>query len=153
MKIEIEVKDYLTDEQIQEAALVILERELYRQINKEASLERVLANLTGEYIFSRVCEHIQIGREEIERIIAENVKKALESDHIMYQVFRRKDVWDRSESPAVKILDDVLAATRPVIEQEVERRIAEYPFRELTEEIEDTIYGVICRKLRESKEE
>lgn len=149
MKVEIDIQDYLDNEQIKEAALSIVEREFYRQINKESALERVLANLTGEYIFSRVCEHIQIGREEIERIIAENVKKALESDHIKYQVFRRQDVWDRSESPAVKILDDVLAETRPVIEQEVERRIAEYPFRELVDEIEDTIYGVICRKLRE----
>ena len=96
-----------------------------------------------------VCDKLNVDREYIESAIADGIKKAIEGDTIKYKVFQRKDVWERSESPAVKILDEVLANSRPLIEAEVEKRIKEYPFRELREEIEDTIYGIICHKLKE----
>ena len=92
---------------------------------------------------------MNITREYVESAIADGIKKAIEGDTIKYKVFQRKDAWDRSESPAVKILDDALANSKDLIEAEVEKRIKEYDFRELRETIEDTIYDVICRKLRE----
>ena len=149
MDVIIDVNEYLSQDDIKDAALRALEQMFYNQLRKESEIDRVLSNLSGEYIFSRVCEHLKISREEIERVIVDKIRDALTGDYIKYQVFRRKDAWDRSESPAVGILDDVLKGCRPIIEEEVEKRIAEYDFRELREEIENTIYGVICRKLRE----
>lgn len=149
MKIEIDVHDYISEEEIKNEALYALRALFLSQLRKESDIERVLSNLTHEYVFKFVCEKLNITREYVESAIADGIKKAIEGDMIKYKVFQRKDAWDRSESPAVKILDDALANSKELIEAEVERRIKEYDFRELREEIEDTIYEVICRKLKE----
>lgn len=149
MNISIDVNDYLTEEDICNEAKAALHYAFSDQLRKESDVERVLSNLTQGYIFRMVCDKLNVDREYIESAIADGIKKAIEGDTIKYKVFQRKDVWERSESPAVKILDEVLANSRPLIEAEVEKRIKEYPFRELREEIEDTIYGIICQKLKE----
>ena len=149
MNIEIDIHDYLSEEDIENEAIHALRGLFANQLRKEADIERVLSNLTHEYIFKMVCDKLNVDREYIESAIADGVKKAIEGDTIKYKVFQRKDAWERSESPAVKILDDTLASSKELIEAEVERRIKEYDFRELRETIEDTIYEVICRKLKE----
>ena len=79
----------------------------------------------------------------------EGIEKALQPDSIKYQVFRRKDAWQNTESPAVAILDSVLKDCRPKIEEMVNKIIEQYDFKELHEEIADTIYYCVIRKLRE----
>ena len=149
MNIEIDVSDYLSEEDIRRTAMAALQYAFAAQLQKEADVERVLANLTHEYVFKAVCDKLNVDREHIEQAISDGIKKAIEGDTIRWKVFRRKDAWERSESPAVKILDDALANSKDLIEAEVEKRIKEYDFRELRETIENTIYDVICRKLRE----
>lgn len=149
MTIEIDLHDYLSEEDIQYEARNALRGLFANQLRKEADIARVLSNLTHEYIFKMVCDKLNVDREYIESAIADGVKKAIEGDTIKYKVFQRKDAWERSESPAVKILDDALVNSKELIEAEVEKRIREYDFHELQEEIQDTIYEVICRKLKE----
>lgn len=149
MEVSLNIEHYLDREDIRKALLDALAYRFAALIRSEADVERVLANLSAEYVFTELCKHLAISREELERRIIDGVDRAMDPDHIKFQVFRRADAWDRSESPAVKILDDVLKDCRPVIEREVEKRIAEYSFPELEKEIEDTIYYTICRKLRE----
>lgn len=149
MNIEIDVRDYLSEEEVKNEAIYALRGLFANQLRKEADIERVLSNLTHEYIFKMVCDKLNVDREYIEAAIADGIKKAIEGDTIKYKVFQRKDTWGQSESPAVKILDDALANSKELIEAEVERRIREYDFHELRDEIEDTIYEVICRKLKE----
>lgn len=149
MNVSIDVNDYLTEEDIRNEAKAALHYAFADQLRKESDVERVLSNLTQGYIFRMVCDKLNVDREYIESAIADGIKKAIESDTIKYKVFQRKNEWERSESPAVKILDDALINSKELIEAEVERRIKEYDFHELRDEIEDTIYEVICRKLRE----
>lgn len=146
-EITINVSDYLTEEEIKNIAIDTLRYNFNQQFRVEADVERVLANLSHEYVFKLVCDYISLNAEDIKQRIIEGVAEALTSDHVRYMVFRRKDAWDRSESPAVAILDDVLKSCRPKIEEEVNRRIQEYPFRELSEEIGDTIYYCIMNTL------
>jgi len=148
MEVSINIEHYLDREDIRQALLDALADRFAALIKSEADVERILANLSAEYVFTELCKHLTISREELERRIVDGVDKAMDSEYIKYQVFRRADAWERSESPAVKILDDALRDCRPVIQREVEKRIAEYSFPELAEEIEDTIYYTICRKLR-----
>lgn len=141
--------NYVTDEEIRKLCLDVIANKLGQQIKCEADAERVLSNLTSEYIFNWVSNAINGDHDVVKKAIADGVKEAIEGNHIKYQVFRRADAWERSESPAVKILDEMLSNSREKIEAEVNRRIEQYDFKELRDEIEDTIYGVICQKLRE----
>lgn len=148
MTIDIDLKEYLTEDGIRRAAMDTLYTMFREHLRTEADIERVLSNLTSEYIFTAVCKALNEDMDYITSAIAKGVDEAIKGDHIKYQVFRRKDIWDRTESPAVKILDDVLKESRPLIEEQVRKRIEQYNFRELEDNIEDTIYGVICDMLR-----
>lgn len=152
MKVEIDVMDYLTEDDIKDAALDVIRRVFREQIKTEASAERVISNVASDFVMRWVAEALCTSESKIRDGIADGVKDAIEGGHIKYYVFRRKDVWDRDEGPGVAILDEAIKNSRQLIESEVERRIKEYDFRELREQIEDTIYDVICRKLREDKE-
>ena len=141
--------NYVTDEEIRKLCLDVITKKFEQQIKSEADVERVLSNLTSEYIFNWVSKAIGHDPDVVKDAIADGVKRAIEGDLIKYKVFQRADAWERSESPAVKILDEILTNSREKIEAEVNRRIEQYDFKELRDEIEDTIYGVICQKLRE----
>ena len=145
----IKVDDYLSKEEIKEIAIDELKESFRDQFRKETDIERVLSNLSHEYVFHRVMQHLEINSEDVEKIIIDGVAKALEPDTIRWKVFQRKDAWERTESPAVRILDDVLKDCRPKIEEMVNANIEKYDFKELRDEIEDTIYACICRKLSE----
>lgn len=153
MEISIKLEDYVNEQDIRDEALRAIGESFKEQFRKEADVERVLSNLSHEYVFHEVVKYLEIDSEEVEKRIKEGIVKALspERNTIAYKVFQRADAWDRTESPAVKILDDVLKDSRPKIEACVNKIIEEYPFRELREEIEDTIYDCIVRKLQEKR--
>lgn len=59
----------------------------------------------------------------------------------------------KTESPAVKYLEEELIDSKDKIVEEVNKRIEEYPFYELQENILDTIYECIYNTLFKQKEE
>ena len=146
---EIDIKNYLTDEDLRDLAMDVVRDKFRAVFQNEKEINRIITNLGYEFVFKAVCDAFGKSREELEKKLINGIYEALDSDHIRFQVFRRKDVWHTDESPAVKILDEVLRESKPRIEAEVNRRISEYPFRELEDEITDTIYECICRKFRE----
>lgn len=137
----ITLSDYIPAERMQEIAEEELRYAFRRQLQKEADVERILTNLTHEYVFKLVAEEWD---GDLTEQLREKITNVLKSDRIDYEVFRRKDAWDRTESPAVAILDDELKNSRPLIHAAVEKHIAEYPFHELDrDEIGDVIMDVI----------
>lgn len=152
MKVEFDVMDYITEEDIKDAAMDAIRSIFHSQLRKESDVERVLSNIASSFVMKWVADAMLTTEDEIRDGIAKSVKAAIEGDHIKYYVFRRKDLWDRDEGPGAAMLDEAIKNSRELIESEVQRRIKEYDFRELREEIEDTIYNVICRNLRGDKE-
>lgn len=144
MELKINIQDYFSDEQIKEIAEQELRSAFREQFRKEADVERVITNLSIEYVHALVAE--QWGGD-FDELLREKVRDAIEKD-VGYHVFRRKDAWDRTESPAVAILDEECKNSRPLIRECVEKRIKEYPFSELDkDEIGDVIYEVIMEKI------
>lgn len=149
----INVSDYLSEQEIRKIAEEELRGAFRYQLRNEADVERVLTNLSHEYVFHAVCDYLKLNETEISERIIDGVSKALEPDTIKWQVFKRKDAWERDESPAVKLLNDVLRNCKPKLEEMVNKNIEEYPFTELHDEIADTIYYCIIRKLFGDKED
>lgn len=144
MELNINIQDYFSDEQIKEIAEEELRAAFHEQFRKEADVERVITNLSLEYIHALVSEQWDGNFDELLR---EKVREVIEKG-VGYYVFRRKDAWDRTESPAVAILDEECKNSRSLIRQCVEKRIREYPFSELNRnEIGDVIYEVIMEKI------
>jgi hypothetical protein len=148
MDITIDTFDYISPEKISEIVEDEIRYAIRSQIKKEADIERVLTNFTAEYVFKLMESEWAANAVDFEKALREAINHAIESDHVKYYVFRRKDAWDRTESPAVKILDEECANSRPLIREMVEKHIKEYPFHELDrEEIGCVIYDVIMRKI------
>ena len=150
MKVEIDIFDYFTPEQIREIAEDELRNAFRSQFRKEADVERVLTNLSYEYVRKLIAEQWD---GDFTAKLREQIEKSISQDTIKYEVFRRKDAWDRSESPAVAILDDECKNSRPLIRAAVEKHIAEYPFHELDrDEIGCVIYDVIMERILKPRE-
>lgn len=148
MKLEIDVFDYLSPEKMTKIAEDEVRRAFRDQFRKEADVERVLSNLTAEYVFKLIESEWASHSVDFEKALRERIDSAIRDDSVKYYVFRRKDVWDRTESPAVKILDDECANSRPLIREMVEKHIREYPFHELDrDEIGCVIYDIIMDKI------
>ena len=151
MKVEIDIDEYFTPEMIKEIAEDELRKAFRRQFRTESDVERVLANLSSEFIFTLIAEQWD---SDFTELLREKIKNAIEDDTLKYIVFRRKDVWDRTESPAVKILDEECTNARPLIRECVEKHIREYPFHELDKsEIGEVIYDVIMDRILSPKKE
>ena len=148
MDISIDVFDYITPDKISEIVEDELRRAIRSQITKEADLERVLTNLTCEYVFKIIESEWAANAIDFEKALREKIADTIECNDILYYIFRRKDAWGRTESPAVKILDEECANSRPLIRAMVEKHIREYPFHELDrDEIGSVIYDVITNKI------
>ena len=148
MDITIDAFDYISPEKISEIVEDEIRYAIRSQIKKESDIERVLTNFTAEYIFKLMESEWAANAIDFEKALKEAINNAIESDHVKYYVFRRKDAWDRTESPAVKILDEECANSRPLIHEMVEKHIREYPFHELDrDEIGNVIYDVIMEKI------
>ena len=148
MKLEIDVFDYISPDKIAEIAEDELRGAFREQFRKEADVERVLTNLTAEYVFKLIEDEWSANAVDFEMVLRDKIDSAIRDDSVKYYVFRRKDVWDRTESPAVKILDEECANSRPLIRKMVEKHIREYPFYELNrDEIGCVIYDVIMDKI------
>ena len=114
MKIEIDIDEYFTQEMIKEIAEDELRKAFRRQFQKESDVERVIANLSSEFVFTLIAEQWD---GDFTELLRKKIKGAIEDDTIKYIVFRRKDAWDRTESPAVAILDEECANARPLIRE------------------------------------
>lgn len=154
MTIEIDINNYLTKEQIAEIAEQEIRYSFRNQMSKEGNIERILTNLSYEYVFKIVEEELNIHKDEFKMKLKETIIKVLDdSSTLRYEIFRRADAWGRTESPAVRYLEEVLIDSKNKIVEEVNKRIEEYPFYELKENILDTIYYCIENMLTKKKKE
>ena len=153
MDITIDAFDYISPEKISEIVEDEIRYAIRSQIKKESDIERVLTNFTAEYVFKLIEDEWATHNIDFEKILREKVDSAIRDDSVKWQIFRRKDAWDRTESPAVKIIDEECANSRPLIREMVEKHIREYPFYELDrDEIGGVIYNVIMEKILKRNE-
>ena len=88
MKIEIDTGDYFSKEEMKEIAEDELRNAFRAQFQKEADVERVITNLSLEYVFALVAEQ---WNGDFAETLREQVKKSIGEETIKYQVFRRRD--------------------------------------------------------------
>lgn len=145
MELKINIEDYLSELEIKEIAKEQLEYSFKELFRKEADIERILSNISHEFVFDLINSQCDC---DLEQILKDTIKDTLQNKDISYYLFRRKDAWDRSESPMIKIIDEEVINSRPLIKEMIEKHIEKYPFNELDKnEIVDTISDVIKERL------
>ena len=147
---DIEIKDYLSPEEIKE----ICKDALYQKIREDMSklnINDILANISHADVEAMVDEYV--GEDDFCKTeIPKKVRNVIENIS-EFTVFRKADIWERQSSVAYDILEEECRAARPLIKKRVEQIINEYNFPQLErDEIMYTIADVLTDRLLPEKE-
>lgn len=151
MQINVDIYDIASEKEIKTAVLDAIQSLVVRQFGGlESNLNRLVSNLSYHYVYEMVDRQYDGELDELLKSKIADIINELSS----FVVFRRKDVWDKEDSVAYKILREELANARPLIKARVEKVICEYPLHELTREhIGETISECIMDKLFDNDKE
>ena len=129
MNVEIDINEYLSEEDKREIAIEVFRQQVKNQLFKstdgtvqsDSEVQRVIGNITHEIVFQEVQKYIPDAKEQIQK----NVQKAIGKD-VTYQVFKKKDAWDRDESLAVAYIREEVKANEEVFKERIREAIANY---------------------------
>lgn len=148
---DIEIKDYLNQEEIKE----ICKDALYQKIREDMSklnVNDIIANISYAEVEAMVDTYV--GEDDFcKREIPRKVREVIDGLST-FTVFRKADAWERKNSIAYDIMQEECRAARPLIKKRVEQIINEYNFPQLErDEIMYTIADVLTDRLLPEKEE
>ena len=141
MEININIEDYLSKEEIKEIAKEQISYAIKEKFRKESDIERIITNLSYEFLFKAVSE--AIGKDSLEMIKDKVTELLMDDSHISYLLWRKKDAWENEESPAITIMNQSIKNNHDLIESKVYGLISNYDFNEVKEEI----YDILCDSL------
>lgn len=140
MNIEININDYLSEEEIKEECKRAIRDLIYNTYNNESRIDTLISNLSYEFLFKQISECIN---KDAETLIRNKVIELLENDYsIKYELFRKPNAWDREASVGYKILQQAIKDSENLIREKVTTAINNYDFGN-REEIYDTIMDCV----------
>ena len=147
---DIEIKDYLTPDEIKE----ICKDALYQKVREDMrglNINDIIANISNADVEAMV--NAYVGEDDFCKTeIPKKVRNVIENISA-FTVFRKADTWERQSSVAYDILEEECRAARPLIKKRVEQIINEYNFPQLErDEIMYTIADVLTDRLLPEKE-
>lgn len=148
MNIDINIEDYLSKEEIKDECKRAIRHNIYDKYKKEAELDRLISNLSYEFIFTEIAQCIN---EDVETLIRNKVIELLkDGSSIRYELFRKADAWDRETSVGYKILEQAIKDSENLIREKVTTVINNYDFgssQEIYDKIMDCVTSIIDEKL------
>ena len=146
MEVTFNVFEYLNPDEIKEECKKAIQncvRDMF--CKNEAEIDRLISNLGYEFIFKAVSD--AIGADAKAEIAKKVAKLAQDTTHIRFEMWRKKDVWDRTESPAIGILYEAINNNRLLINECVQQIIKEYDIPDVREAMYDTACEIVREKL------
>ena len=146
MNVTINIEDYLTQDEIKEECRCAIRNSVYEMFcAKESDVDRLISNLGYEFIFEAVSEAIG---KDAENAIAEKVAELIKDDSsIRYEMWRKNDAWNRTESPATKILHKAIEDNEQLMRERVHDAIVNFEFPDVREAMYDIACEVVSEKL------
>jgi len=153
MNVDVNINDYLSEEDKKEIAIDVFRQQVKKElfnsndgtVQADSEVQRIIGNITHEVVFTEVQKYIPDAKEQI----IGKVKKALAKD-LNYEVFRKKDAWDKEESLAITYIKEEVKANEEVFKTRIKDTIANYDLEPtLNEEVAnkfdklaETMYGL-----------
>lgn len=153
MEIDLNVEDYLSEEDKKEIVIDVFRQQVKNQLFKstdgtvqsDSEVQRVIGNITHEIVFTEIQKYIPDAKKQIK----ERVRKALAKD-LNYEVFRKKDAWDKEESLAITYIKEEVKNNEEVFKARIRELMANYNLQpsvneELSkkfDELAGTMYGL-----------
>ena len=126
MNIEVNIHDYLSDDDVKDVLRKVIYDEIKKNIRYNKSLTTFISNLSHKYVFNMVDE---IVKESIGIGIEESIKQKVPeiiNDLSSYSIFRAKDNW-QTESVGQKLLNEAVIENKDLLKDKVkELLVKEY---------------------------
>lgn len=146
MEVTINVLDYVTPDEIKEQCCYAIRECVQQQFCKnEAEVDRLISNLGYEFIFKAVSN--AIGADAKKAIADKVAELAQDMSHIRFEMWRKKDAWERTESPAIAILHEAINDNKWYMRECVQKAIQECDFPDVREAMYDTACEIVREKL------
>lgn len=144
MKLTLDVFEFLSAEEIKEECKHAISTYVYEFFCKhESDIDRIISNLGYEFVFEAVSKAIG---KDAEKEITETVCKLMQDRAaIKYEMWRKKDAWERNESPAIKIMYETIEDNKALMRERIREVINDFDFPD----VRDAMYDVACEVVSE----
>lgn len=143
----INIHDYLTDAQIAEVCKEEIRRQIHMQFanNPEGTNTRLISNISYMEVFDEISETIGA---DARQLLKDTVKRILGDDSsIRYVLFQRKDNFYPRNSPAIDMMDEIVAENRGLMEEKVREAIDDFNFVDVQNEILEVAEDVLRKRI------
>ena len=130
MKAEIEIDNYLTEEEKKEIAIDVfrerISKDLFKghmsNLERDSEIQRIIGNISHDIVIEEMNRRIS----NYEEMIKTKVKEILNKNDLSYYIFKRKDAWEREESLGTTYIQEEIRANKDIIKNKVRETIANY---------------------------
>lgn len=143
----INIRDYLSDEQIAETCKEEIRRQIRMQFsnNPEETNTRLISNISYAEVFNEISEAIEADAREM---LKKAVIRILNDDNsLKFVLFRRKGSIFPRNSPAIDMLDEIVAENRGLMEEKVREAIQDFDFVDVQNEILEVAEDVLRKRI------
>ena len=140
--IEIDINSYLSEDEKREIVIDVfrtqVKNELFKSqdgtIQSDSEIQRVIGNITGQIVMNEVQKYIP----DYKKFIEENTLKSIQKADFSYQVFKKKDAWDKEESLAITYMREVITKSKNDFQEKIRETVLAYdPTDDIKEAISD----------------
>lgn len=127
---EINIKEYLSEEEIKEAILCALRDGVKKMFNDEREVARILSNVSYYTIFNEIDKIVPGCKDKIQ----ENIQKQIEDGDYRYHVFREAS-FGNAGGEGARIAREYVYSRREEIMAKVQKAIDDYDVKPLVEKM------------------
>lgn len=120
---EINITDYLSDDDIREIAAGEIRRSVELYMRDENNFKRIITNAAYGIVWDKVDE---VGGETIEDYLPAKVREIIEK-LTAFDIFKKPNAWDRETNSGYQILERCLIENKPLISEKVVQAINTAP--------------------------
>lgn len=142
MNIEIEFEDYISEEDMREAALEVFRSMVARSLERNekyfGGVSAWISNMAYCTVLEECGRYVDGGCDEIRKRIAEQVDKKI-GELSAYMVYHYNYDTGKPMNEGARIVEDAIIANRKKIESRVLELLDDVPAKSLRNEIADTV--------------
>jgi hypothetical protein len=135
----INIDDYLSESEKKQYAVEAFKESIKHGMFKgkegiqlDSEIQRVIGNISHSIVMEAVQEYIPNSEE----LIKQKTLDIIKSSDFSYQLFKKKDAWDKEESLAITYMREVISQSKSEFQEKIREAIRNY---DATEDIKNEI--------------
>lgn len=144
MNIEININDYLSEEEKKELVIQTFKETVKRElldghsdntIQSDSEIQRVIGNISHNIVMEEVQKYIP----NCEQLIKDKTIEIIQKENFSHRIFHKKDVWDNEESKAITYMNEVINNSKAEFQKKIKDAILAYdPSDDIRDKLSDT---------------